>query len=127
MMSFVYIQTEPRLWTVGCYDGGGQFQPESDHGTPGEAARHAAWLNGGPEPSPQSECQCARWTAAIARVAVLRSTDIHAGRQIQAAIDRGDSAEKLFYAGVQTGLTEVAAALRDPEQAGLQTYGGTEQ
>jgi len=30
-MSYVYIRSEPGLWTVGFYDPSGKWQPESDH------------------------------------------------------------------------------------------------
>lgn len=52
MTSWTYKQTEPTLWTVGHYDGDDRFQPESDHGTPDEAAARVRWLNGG--------CDCAK-------------------------------------------------------------------
>lgn len=45
-MSYVYIKSEPGLWTVGFYDPQGQWVPESDHGTAEEAAKRVAWLNG---------------------------------------------------------------------------------
>ena len=44
---YVYIQTEPQLWTVGFYDPNGKFQAESDHKTPDEAAERVRYLNGG--------------------------------------------------------------------------------
>lgn len=47
MGSYVYIQSEACLWTVGFYDPEGKWQSESDHGTPEEAAERVAWLNGG--------------------------------------------------------------------------------
>ena len=47
-MSYVYIRTEPALWTVGFYAPDGTWQSESDHGSSEEAARRVAWLNGGP-------------------------------------------------------------------------------
>lgn len=46
-MTWVYKQTEPTLWTVGFYDPDGKWHPESDHGTPGEAAERVHYLNGG--------------------------------------------------------------------------------
>lgn len=46
-MSFIYIQSEPELWTVGHYDPKGTFIPESDHSTPGEAGGRVGFLNGG--------------------------------------------------------------------------------
>lgn len=49
-MSYVYIHTEPRLWTVGFYDPDGKFHPESDHEDGEEAAKRVRWLNGGSEP-----------------------------------------------------------------------------
>jgi hypothetical protein len=46
-MSYVYIQTEPKLWTVGFYAPDGKFQPESDYASPTEAAQRVRYLNGG--------------------------------------------------------------------------------
>lgn len=43
---WVYIQTEPTLWTVGFYDPAGKFQTDSDHSTAEAAAQRVAWLNG---------------------------------------------------------------------------------
>ena len=43
---YVYIQSEKQLWTVGFYAPSGEWQSESDHGTPEEAAKRVAWLNG---------------------------------------------------------------------------------
>ena len=44
---YVYIRTEPGLWTVGYYDPNGHFQAESDHTSSEAAAQRVAWLNGG--------------------------------------------------------------------------------
>lgn len=46
-MSYVYIKTEPKLWTVGFYKPDGHLEPESDHASPEAAAARAAWFNGG--------------------------------------------------------------------------------
>jgi hypothetical protein len=45
-MSYVYIQSEPHLWTVGFYKPDGSWKPESDHPTSEDAAKRVAWLNG---------------------------------------------------------------------------------
>lgn len=44
---YVYIQSEPTLWTVGFYNPSGEWNPETDHDSPEEAAKRVAWLNGG--------------------------------------------------------------------------------
>ena len=44
---FVYIQSEPQLWTVGIYASDGKFIPERDHGLSKEAADRVCYLNGG--------------------------------------------------------------------------------
>ena len=49
MSAWVYIRSEPGLWTVGFYDPSGKFQPESDHDSPDDAAKRAHYLNGGAE------------------------------------------------------------------------------
>ncbi len=46
---WVYIQSEPSLWTVGFYDPKGRFQPESDHDTSEKAAKRVHYLNGAEE------------------------------------------------------------------------------
>ena len=46
-VSYVYIRSEPGLWTVGFYWPDGKWEPESDHGDSEEAAKRVAWLNGG--------------------------------------------------------------------------------
>lgn len=43
---YVYIESEPGLWTVGFYSPDGMWNPESDHGTREEAADRVAYLNG---------------------------------------------------------------------------------
>lgn len=43
---YVYIKSEPGLWTVGFYDPAGEWQPESDHTSSEKAAERVAWLNG---------------------------------------------------------------------------------
>jgi len=43
---YVYIRSEPGLWTVGFYSPDGEWHPESDHESIEEAAARVAWLNG---------------------------------------------------------------------------------
>lgn len=43
---YVYIKSEPNLWTVGFYRPDGQWEPESDYGSSEKAAERVAWLNG---------------------------------------------------------------------------------
>ena len=43
---YVYIKSEPMLWTVGFYDPKGNWNPESDYRSANEAAKRVAWLNG---------------------------------------------------------------------------------
>lgn len=45
-MAYVYIKSEPQLWTVGFYNPDGSWEPESDHGTTEEAAKRVSFLNG---------------------------------------------------------------------------------
>lgn len=44
---WVYLKTEPRLWTVGFYDPSGKWIPDSDHHNRGDAADRVHYLNGG--------------------------------------------------------------------------------
>jgi hypothetical protein len=44
---YVYIQSEPGLWTVGFYMPNGKWNAESDWSSKEEAANRVVWLNGG--------------------------------------------------------------------------------
>ena len=43
---YVYIKSEPNLYTVGFFEPDGTWQPESDHSESEKAAERVAWLNG---------------------------------------------------------------------------------
>lgn len=47
MNSYVYVRSEPGLWTVGFYDPDGKWHPDSDYNSTEEAAKRVNWLNGG--------------------------------------------------------------------------------
>ena len=47
METWVYIESEPGLYTVGFYRPDGTWEPESDHGTREDAANRVHYLNGG--------------------------------------------------------------------------------
>jgi len=44
---YVYIKSEPALFTVGFFDPAGKWHPESDYNDRDDAAARVAWLNGG--------------------------------------------------------------------------------
>jgi hypothetical protein len=44
---YVYIKSEPQLWTVGFYKPDGEWIAESDHDTKESAAERVRYLNGG--------------------------------------------------------------------------------
>lgn len=44
---WVYIKTEPQLWTVGFYTPDGEFETDSDYDVREEAAARCHYLNGG--------------------------------------------------------------------------------
>ncbi len=46
-MSYVYIRSEPELYTVGFYKPDGTWESESDHSTRAKAAARVHYLNGG--------------------------------------------------------------------------------
>jgi hypothetical protein len=46
-MSYVYLRSEPDLWTVGFYGPNGTWESESDHDTREEAVEWVHYLNGG--------------------------------------------------------------------------------
>ncbi len=44
---YVYIKSEPNLWTVGSYDPKGEWHPDTDHKSKESAAERVHYLNGG--------------------------------------------------------------------------------
>ncbi len=44
---WVYIKSEPNLWTVGFYSPDGTWNTDSDHDSREKAAERVHWLNGG--------------------------------------------------------------------------------
>jgi hypothetical protein len=44
---WVYVQSEPGLWTVGFFSPDGKWNPDSDHHDREEAAKRVHYLNGG--------------------------------------------------------------------------------
>lgn len=53
-MSWVYVRSEPGVYTVGFYDPNGKWQPEGDYPDRESAAERVAYLNGG-NPRPTEE------------------------------------------------------------------------
>lgn len=52
---YVFIKTEPGLFTVGHYDPENIFVPNSDHSDQKEAEAKVHYLNGGTEPKPKKK------------------------------------------------------------------------
>ena len=59
---YIYIDSEPGLYTVGFYDPSGKWYPESDWNSRVEASNRVNFLNGGNHinTKPQKESKCAR-------------------------------------------------------------------
>ena len=55
--NYVYIQSEPQLYTVGFYDPSGRWNPESDQDTKEQAADRVRFLNGGNPLPKQTDCE----------------------------------------------------------------------
>ena len=49
---FVYVKSEPTVWTVGHYRPDGEWEPESDQASADDAAKRVRWLNGGNDSKP---------------------------------------------------------------------------
>jgi len=52
-MTWVYIASEPGLWTVGFYDPQGNWQSDSDHDNRDDARKRVHFLNGGTQEDTQ--------------------------------------------------------------------------
>ena len=74
-MDYVYIRSEPGLWTVGFYDPQGAWRPDSDHCTKDNAAERTAWLNGS-----SNEESAAKLPKPILAWLVGRLSDADAGK-----------------------------------------------
>ena len=46
MSTWVYLKSEPSLWTVGFYRPDGTWEAESDHSSPEQAVERIGFLNG---------------------------------------------------------------------------------
>jgi hypothetical protein len=57
---YVYIRSEPGLYTVGFYDPSGKWHAESDHEDREQAAARVATLNGGGRSEPIALTLCPR-------------------------------------------------------------------
>jgi hypothetical protein len=44
---WVYVRSEPGLWTTGFYDPAGHWQPDDDFASREDAAARVSYLNGG--------------------------------------------------------------------------------
>ena len=64
MSTWVYIQGEPGLYTVGFHDTAGDWQPDSDHPNRDEASARVHWLNGGSAQSDRNPEPAGREAAA---------------------------------------------------------------
>ena len=94
---YLYTQSEPNLWTVGTGDPrsgiGGNWEPDSDHGTREEAAARVAYLNGGgggPDLAAQlaaAQAECKRLRAALALAAPVMAAAMRRVRDHAAAFD----------------------------------------
>lgn len=47
MTTWVYVRSDPGLWTVGFYDPNGKWHPDSDQTSVEAAAARVHYLNGG--------------------------------------------------------------------------------
>jgi hypothetical protein len=95
---FVYLKSEPGLWTVGHYGGNSKWVAESDHDSEKEAAARVHYLNGGAD---------ADLLAAL-RELVLRAED----------------ADDQEYAGMQEKSPELQAAMTAARAAIAKATGG---
>ena len=75
---YVYIKTEPMLWTVGHYEGE-RFIPESDHDSTDAAAARVRYLNGGTDDTAQLRDQLAGQALVGAMLVAANHADILRG------------------------------------------------
>lgn len=52
---YVYIKSEPQLWTVGFFSPDDKWHPDEDFDNKEDAAKRVAWLNGSRQQSDGEE------------------------------------------------------------------------
>lgn len=147
--NYVYIKSEPNLYTVGFYRGDGRWEPESDWTRSEDAAAQVHYLNGGQKPQPVGEqiwppqygkAQPSLSPEKIARDAIglfLEYRDRHGKTEEEAKayaiqeVLEGIQAIKEIEAGEGELRPQLAAALdherRAQEQLHALIYGGDQE
>lgn len=72
---YVYIESEPKLYTVGFYDPAGKWHSDSDHVEREKAAERVSWLNRGDFEKCYAELQGERKRADKLEAAIKYATD----------------------------------------------------
>lgn len=93
---YVYIRSEPGLWTVGFYEPEGKWQAESDHVTAERAAERVACLNGRLQKAED-----------VAKLPVPDLRDWFAGQAL-AGLFAGQSVSMPFTEGHEKGMAKAA-------------------
>lgn len=103
-MSYVYLKSEPGLWSVGFYTPSGVWQPESDHDTTDKAAERVAWLNGsGTASAPDAE------------VSSIRAALVEISGELRAVLVQAlDSDDRIIIDHVRNAYTIAEQARRTP-------------
>jgi hypothetical protein len=107
-MSYIYIQSEPSLWTVGFYDPHGKFVAQSDHDSEEGAEKQVRLLNGGSTEDMAARVSALERTASEYRLSIARAEQVKERRRyalLQAAAT--------IQAGCQ--FANLAMALNDAE------------
>lgn len=113
-MSYVYVRSEPQLFTVGFYTPEGKWEAESDHATRAEAAARVNFLNGG-EPPPRVEVREAN------AMTPERMLNIAKGCLDYGGGHRADDGKlEIFHHGIQTVINSLEAALAGPTDQNTQ-------
>jgi len=98
---YVYIKTEPKLWTVGFYDPQGKFQPESDWDKRDDAAQRVAYLNGGNKTNPVNADLLAACEGGLMFLDCLRPATLQSEHENRQAF------KKILKAAIKAAESEV--------------------
>jgi hypothetical protein len=99
MGDYVYIRSEPTLWTVGFYRPDGKWEPESDHGSESDAADRVMRLHGvtpddyGPRTS-EPAVSYADLLAGLRRALGCKFLDCDVRRELRALVARAEGKDK---------------------------------
>ncbi len=94
---YVFIQSEPGLYTVGFYKPDGKFEPVDDYSKKQEAEKQVHYLNGGTTESEPKEKEETRQYNIVWAVRLQSTDKVAAAKKARSMMLNPDNNSTLFY------------------------------